>query len=72
MRCHFVKDAKIVAAKELPGLSCEEAVEIARKMFEESASAYAGIEVWSLTRRIFRLGCIARRPRERSRPIGRG
>jgi len=56
MRCYFVKDARIVAFKELPGLSCKEAVEIARTLFEESASSYDGVEVWSLTRSIYRLG----------------
>jgi hypothetical protein len=58
MRCYFVKDARIVEFKELPGLSCKEAVEIARTMFEESASSYDGVDVWSLTRSIYRLGRI--------------
>lgn len=47
MRCYFVKDAKIVAAQDLPGLSCDEAVEIARTMLEEHASSYDEVEVWS-------------------------
>ncbi len=66
MRCYFVKAAKIVAAKELPGLSCEEAVKIARATFEESASVYDGVEVWSFTRRTYRLGQIARKPPAKS------
>jgi hypothetical protein len=65
LRCYFVKDAKIVAAKELPGVSCDEAVGAARAMFEEHASSYDGVEVWSLTRRIFRLGYVARAHRLR-------
>ena len=66
MRCYFVKDARIVAFKELPGLSCEEAAATARTMFEESASTSDGVEVWSLTRRIYRLGRIARKPLAKS------
>lgn len=62
VRCYFVKNARIVASKELPGLSRLEAIQIARTLFEESASTYDGVEVWSLTRRIFRLGSFARKP----------
>ena len=62
MQCYFVKDARIVADQKLPGLSLDEAVETARKMLKESASSYDGVEVWSFTRRICRLGCIARVP----------
>ncbi|HXZ17839.1 MAG TPA: hypothetical protein VEH77_18090 [Roseiarcus sp.] len=54
MRCYFVKDARIVAVEELPGLSIREAVASARGSFEASASSYDGIEVWSLTRRIYK------------------
>ena len=43
MRCYFVKNAKIVAAQELPHLSLKEAVATARDMFE--ASSYDGIEL---------------------------
>ena len=67
MRCYFVKDARIVAVKELPGLSPKEAVEIARTMFQEGASSYDGVEVGSLTRRISRLGRIAK-PRPKPVP----
>ena len=70
VRCYFVKNARIVASKELPGLSPDEAVETARTMFE--ASSFDGVEVWSLTRRIFWLGRIAKPPAKRtasSRPI---
>lgn len=59
MRCYFVKDAKIIDAKELPGLSPQGAVEAARKLFEKSASSCDGVEVWTLTRRLCRLGRIA-------------
>ena len=62
MRFYFVKDARIVADKKLLGLSPDEAVETARKMLQESALLYDGIEVWSHTRRICRLGRIARKP----------
>ena len=65
MRCYFVKNARIVAVKELPGLSLRDAVEIARTMFEESS--YDAVEVWSLTRRISRLGRIAK---ARPKPAG--
>src|SRR5271166_1035301 len=43
VRRHFVKRAKIVTVKELPGLSQNEAVETGRKMFEENASSYDGV-----------------------------
>jgi len=47
VRRHFVKRAKIVAVivavKELPGFSQNEAVETGRKMFEENASSYDGV-----------------------------
>ena len=65
MRFYFVKDARIVADRTFPGLSPDEAVETAGKMLKESALSYDGIEVWSHTRRISRLGRIARKP-----PIG--
>jgi len=69
VRCYFVKNARIVALKELPGLSCDEAVEIARAMFKESASSYDGVEVWSLTRRIYRQSRIAREPGNSAAPL---
>jgi hypothetical protein len=62
VRFYFVKDARIVADKTFPSLSPDEAVATAGKMLQESASRYDGIEVWSLTRRICRLGHIARNP----------
>ncbi len=65
VRSYFVKDARIVAVKELPVLSPKEAVEIARTMFEESS--YDGVEVWSPTRRISRLGRIGK-PRPKPTP----
>ena len=69
MQCYFVKDARIVADEKLPGLSPDEAVETARKMLQENAPSYDGVEVWSLTRRICRLGRIARSPpAKRSKP----
>ena len=55
MRCCFVKDARIVAVEELiPGLSVHEAIESARIIFEKRASPYDGVEVWSLTRRLYK------------------
>jgi hypothetical protein len=43
-RCDFVKDGRLVASKECPGLSCEEAVQTAQTMFAENASSYGGVE----------------------------
>ena len=54
MRCYFVKDARIVAVEQLPGLSIKDAVESARIIFEKAASFCDEIEVWSLTRRIYK------------------
>ena len=55
MRCCFVKDARIVAVEELiPGLSVDEAIESARIIFDNRASPYDGIEVWSLTRMLYK------------------
>ena len=62
MRCYFVKNARIVALKELPDLPYREAVETARRMFEDDPSC-DGVEVWSLTRRICWLGHIAGKSR---------
>ena len=62
MRCYFVKDGRVVADKKLHGLSADEAVKTSQKMLQERASLYNGAEVWSLTRRLCRLGCIARKP----------
>ena len=53
MRCHLVKDARVVATKELPDLSIREAVKTARTMFD--GSSYEAVEVWSFTRRICEL-----------------
>ena len=61
VRCYFVKDATIVADKQLPDLSLAEAVQAARKILQEGA-LYDGIEVWSHTRRICRLGAEASKP----------
>jgi len=63
MRCYFVKGARIVAAEELPGVSVQEAIATARIRFDTSGSSYDGIEVWSPTRRIYKLGRISRRPK---------
>ena len=60
VRCYFVNDGKIVEVRELPHHSLKEAVEVARTMFE--ASSHDGIELWSLTRRIYRQGRPARTP----------
>ena len=61
MRCYLVKDATIVAEKPLPDLSLDEAVQAARRILQEGA-LYDGIEVWSHTRRICRLGAEASQP----------
>ena len=69
MRCYFVKDARIVAVEELPDLSIREAVESARIIFEKGTSFCDEIEVWSLTRRIYkqdRGSLIRKKPKRRS------
>lgn len=62
VRCDFVKYARVVAVQELPGFSCGEAVATARTMFAERAASFDGVEVWSLTRRVYQMGAIARMP----------
>ncbi len=61
MRFYFVKDGRIVTDKIFPDLSPDEAVETAGNMLQERALSYDGIEVWSRTRRICRIGRIARK-----------
>jgi len=60
MRCYFLKEGRIVAHKELPGLSDQEATEIGRTIFDESAGAYDGFEVWKDHRSIYRQGRVTR------------
>ena len=62
MHLYFVKNGRIVATEELLDLFPHEAIETARKAFEEGGSSYDGVEVWSFTRRIFGLGLPAREP----------
>jgi hypothetical protein len=60
MRCYFVKDGRIVAHKELLGLPDQEAIEIGRSIFNESAGSYDGFEVWKDHRSIYRQGRVGR------------
>jgi hypothetical protein len=59
VRCYFVKGGKIIGVQDLSGLSHEEAIETARRRFEEGASSYDGVEVWD-RRRIYRQGRISK------------
>ncbi len=68
MRCYFIKGARFISFQELPGFSCGEAVQTARKRFAENISAYDGVEVWSLTRRIYQHGGTASKSWNSSAP----
>ena len=59
VRIHFIKDGKAVADREI-ACDQQEAVALASTMFEEGASRYDGVEVWSLTRRVYKQGRIAK------------
>ena len=47
MRIYFIKDGKAVADRQVACDQPKEAAALARAMFEEGASFYDGVEVWS-------------------------
>jgi hypothetical protein len=67
MICYFIKNGAIVAAKEFPGLSAEEATERSRAIFEQRADAYDGFEVREGNWRICRMGRVSKKPKNRRR-----
>jgi hypothetical protein len=54
MRCYFIRNGHIAAVEVLPGLTYEEAVVKARKLFSERKRLYEGFEVWDRTRFLMR------------------
>ena len=62
LHLYLTKNGRIVAVKELHDHLPDQAIEIARKAFDEGDSSCDGVEVWSFTRKIFGLGRPARKP----------
>jgi hypothetical protein len=54
MRCFFISKGHIAAVEELPGLTHEEAMIKAHKLYLERKSLYEGFEVWDRTRFLLR------------------
>ena len=54
MRCYFLSGGHIAAVEELTGLSDEEAVAKARRLYAERMASYEGFEVWDRTRFVIR------------------
>jgi hypothetical protein len=67
MICYFIKNGVIIATKEFPGLSAEEATERSRAIFEQSADAYDGFEVREGNRRVCRVGRVGKKGKNRRR-----
>lgn len=54
MRCFFTKGGHIVGVEALPpDVMDDEAVEMARHLFEQRKSEFDGFEVWDRTRGIY-------------------
>jgi hypothetical protein len=65
MRCFFMRAGHIEAVEEMAGLSDAEAIEKARRMFEErkAARGYDGFEVWELARMVIQLPPVEAKPK---------
>jgi hypothetical protein len=54
MRCYFIRNGRIAAVEELPGLEDEEAVVQANSLYLDRKRLYDGFEVWDRTRFLIR------------------
>jgi hypothetical protein len=61
MICYFIKNGRIAAVEEFPGLSAEEALERGQSIFEQNSEGYDGFEVRDGNRRICRVGRLSRK-----------
>jgi len=68
IRCFFIRDGRIVAVEDLPGLAEQEAIDIGKALFEQTGT-YDGIEVWNDSQRVFRMGRVSRKPKKRRRRV---
>ncbi len=54
MRCYFMRNGRIEAVEELPGLSDEQALAKAHALFSERKHEFEGFELWNRTHLIVR------------------
>jgi len=53
MRCYLMRGGHIVAVKEFPGLSDQDAIEQGRLLFEEHSEEYDDFEIWDHNRKVY-------------------